>query len=76
MSWSDPQPATAASRHRRPFLLTALDLQGAILFVQRVPPEIHHACGSRSYPGGADTGERVVRKDVLDTARNKDLEER
>lgn len=53
MSWRNPQPAVAASRHWRPFLLTALDLQGAILFVQRVPPEIHHACGSRSYPGGA-----------------------
>lgn len=76
MSWSNPQPAPAAWRHWGPFLLTALDLQGAILFVQRVPPEIHHACGSRSYPGGANTGEKVVREDVLDTARNWDKEER
>ena len=35
-------------------LLTALYLQSAVLFVQGIPPEIHHARRRRSYPEKED----------------------
>lgn len=36
------------------FLLTALNLQCAVLFIQGIPPEIHHTCCSCSYPNKED----------------------
>lgn len=30
-------------------LLTAFNFQGAVLFIQRVPPQVHHTSSSRCY---------------------------
>lgn len=47
-------------------LLTAFYLQSAVLFIQGIPPEIHHTRCCRSYPAKEDTdGGRE--EDILDT---------
>lgn len=30
-------------------VLTAFNFQGAVLFIQRVPPQVHHACSGGGY---------------------------
>lgn len=51
------------------FLLTALNLQSAVLFVQGIPPEVHHACCGCSYPEKeAQTGTDGRGEYILDHA--------
>ena len=40
----------------RRYVLTALDLQGAVLLVQRVAPQVHHTGGRGGDPGEGERG--------------------
>lgn len=55
-------------------LLTAFNFQGAVLFIKRVPPQVHHASSSGGYSDKKKDRNRDL-GDIIKTQREKNTED-